>query len=90
MRITLIFLLLLFGAGEITAFSQADLDRATLEVDRDYSKEAEKEIYTEPKRPVIKIEGEGENLDGYPGGEGGEEIVPVGRPGGEDAVIKEK
>ena len=70
------------------AYAQPDLDQATLEVDRDYQQEAEEEMEAPPKQPVIKIEGEGENLEGYPGGEGNEKIVPVGKPGGDEAIIE--
>lgn len=80
--------LLMLAPGDV--FAQPDLDQATLETDRDYQQEAEEAMETPPKQPVIRIEGEGENLEGYPGGEGDEEIVPVGKPGGDDAIIRER
>jgi hypothetical protein len=86
--VAVVAVFLMLAPGDV--FSQPDLDQATLEVDRDYEQEAEDAINTPPKQPVIKIEGQGENLEGYPGGEGDEEIVPVGKAGGENAEIREK
>ncbi|GEM_PF-3552595 len=63
-------ILLFLCSGGAYSLTEADVDTATREVDQPFREEAESEIRTVPKKPLIKIEGPVENLEGYYDAEG--------------------
>ena len=69
-------MLLFFCSGSVYPLTEADVDTATREVDQPFREEAEDEIWTTPKKPLIKIEGPVENVEGYYDAEGKKVEVP--------------